>query len=114
MSYKKKFELEGVIPATLISFNEDFSIDEIESRKHISFCANTKGISAITVNGHSSEIHACNIEEQKRILNFSLDEVGDNVPIVNGIYSDGSIESAKIAKLSDQLGASALLCFPPH
>ena len=114
MSYKKKFELEGVIPATLISFNEDFSIDEIESRKHISFCANTKGISAITVNGHSSEIHACNIEEQKRILNFSLDEVGDNVPIVNGIYSDGSIEAAKIAKLSDQLGASALLCFPPQ
>ena len=72
MPYKKKFELEGVIPATLISFNEDLSIDEQESRKHISFCAGTKGISAITVNGHSSEIHACNIEEQKRILNFLL------------------------------------------
>ena len=114
MSYKKKLELEGVIPATLISFSEDLSIDEQESRRHISFCAGTKGISAITVNGHSSEIHACNIEEQKRILNFSLDEVGDNVPIVNGVYSDGSIEAAKIAKMSDELGASALLCFPPQ
>ena len=43
MSYKKKLELEGVIPATLISFNENLSIDEKESRRHISFCAGTKG-----------------------------------------------------------------------
>ena len=114
MNYRKKFEFEGVIPATLLSFNEDLSIDETESRKHVRFCSNTKGITAITVNGHSSEIHACNFEEQKKILNFSLDEIGDNTPIINGVYSDGSIEAAKIAKMSDQMGASALLCFPPQ
>ena len=114
MNYRKIFKFEGVIPATLIAFNEDFTINEKESRKHIKFCSNTKGITAITVNGHSSEIHACNVEEQKRILNFSLDEIGDNIPIISGVYSDGSIEAANIAKMSDKLGASALLCFPPQ
>ena len=109
-----KIKLEGVIPATLIAFNEDFEIDEKESRKHIKQCAKTNGISAITVNGHSSEIHSCNLEEQKRILNFTLEEVGDIVPVINGIYSDGSIEAAKIAKMSHENGASALLCFPPQ
>ena len=109
-----KIKLEGVIPATLIAFNEDFEIDEKESRKHIKQCAKTNGISAVTVNGHSSEIHSCNFEEQKRILNFTLDEVGDLVPVINGIYSDGSIEAAKIAKMSHENGASALLCFPPQ
>ena len=54
-----KIKLEGVIPATLLAFNEDFEIDEKESRKHIKQCAKTNGISAITVNGHSSEIHSC-------------------------------------------------------
>ena len=114
MSFRKNFKLEGVIPATLLSLNEDLSIDETETRKHINFCASTDGITAITVNGHSSEIHACNFEEQKRILCFSLDEIGDEIPVINGIYSDGSIEAAKIAKMSQDLGASALLCFPPQ
>ena len=114
MSYRKNFKLEGVIPATLLSFNDDMSINEKESRSHIKSCGLTDGITAITVNGHSSEIHACNFEEQKRILEFSLDEVGDKVPVINGVYSDGSLEAAKIARMAHDLGASALLCFPPQ
>jgi len=114
LSWKNKIHLEGVIPATLIAFDEDFQIDEKASRKHIRKCALTPRISAVTVNGHSSEIHACSFDEQKKILNFSLDEIGDIVPIINGVYADGSIEAAKIAKMSDTNGASALLCFPPQ
>ena len=114
MSHYKKFKLEGVIPATLLAFDKDFQINEKASRKHIKECALTNGISAVTVNGHSSEIHACNFEEQKRILSFSLEEVGDFIPLINGVYADGSIEAAKIAKMSDLIGASALLCFPPQ
>jgi 4-hydroxy-tetrahydrodipicolinate synthase len=114
LSWKNKIQLEGVIPATLIAFDEDFQIDEKASREHIRECALTPRISAVTVNGHSSEIHACSFDEQKKILNFSLDEIGDIVPIINGVYADGSIEAAKIAKMSDANGASALLCFPPQ
>jgi 4-hydroxy-tetrahydrodipicolinate synthase len=114
MSLKGKIKLEGVIPATLLAFNNEFDIDEKSSRKHIKHCASTKGISAITVNGHSSEVHACSFEEQKRILNFSLHEVGDITHVINGVYADGSIEAAKIAKMSEENGASALLCFPPQ
>jgi len=114
LSWKNKIQLEGVIPATLIAFDEDFQIDEKASRKHIRKCALTPRISAVTVNGHSSEIHACSFDEQKKILNFSLDEIGDIVPVINGVYADGSIEAAKIAKMSDTNGASALLCFPPQ
>jgi|TARA_B100001769_G_scaffold1747_1_gene1290 4-hydroxy-tetrahydrodipicolinate synthase len=114
VSHTKEFKLEGVIPATLLAFDKDFQINEKASRKHIKECALTDGISAVTVNGHSSEIHACNFEEQKRILSFSLEEVGDFIPVINGVYADGSIEAAKIAKMSDLTGASALLCFPPQ
>ena len=114
MSHTNQIKLEGVIPATLLAFDKDFNINEKSSRKHIRDCAVIDGISALTINGHSSEVHACNFEEQKRILNFSLDEVGDVVPIINGVYADGSIEAAKIATMSEQNGASALLCFPPQ
>ena len=107
-------ELEFSYGEVKVLHGLDFQINEKSSRKHIRDCAVIDGISALTINGHSSEVHACNFEEQKRILNFSLDEVGDIVPIIKGVYADGSIEAAKIATMSEQNGASALLCFPPQ
>lgn len=108
------FTPAGVIPATLLSLKEDLSIDERETRKHLRDCAIIEGVSAVTVNGHASEIHACTYEEQERILAVSLEEVGDQVPLINGIYADGSIEAARIARMADRTGASALLIFPPQ
>lgn len=110
----KDYKPAGVIPATLLAFTEDMAIDEAESRRHLRHVAGTRGISAITVNGHASEVHACTFEEQKRILAFSLDEVGDRIPLINGVYADGSLEAARIAKMAEAEGASALLVFPPN
>ena len=110
----REFSPKGVIPATLLCFNNDLSIDEAGSRKHISDVANIAGISAITVNGHASEVGSCTFEEQARILDFSLTEVGDRVPIISGVYADGSLEAAKLAKAWDKAGASALLVFPSN
>lgn len=110
----KDFTPAGVIPATLLALNEDLSIDESETRKHLRDCAMVEGVAAVTVNGHASEVHACTFEEQERILAASLEEVGDDVPIINGVYADGSIEAARIARMADRAGASALLVFPPQ
>ena len=107
------FQPAGVIPATLLAFNEDLSIDERNTRRHLSHVAGTRGISAITVNGHASEVHACTFEEQKRVLRISVEEIGDKLPLINGVYADGSQEAARIAKMADQGGASGLLVFPP-
>lgn len=108
------FEPRGVIPATLLAFRDDFSIDEIQSRRHLRFVADTRGISAITINGHASEIHACHFDEQQRILEISLDECGDELPLINGVYADGSHEAARVARMAERCGASALLVFPPQ
>lgn len=110
----KEFVPAGVIPATLLPFHEDFSIDEQSTRKHLRDVAAVRGISAITVNGHASEVHACTFEEQQRILEISIDEIGDRVPLVCGVYADGSLEAARIARMAEAGGASALLVFPPH
>lgn len=110
----KDFKPHGVIPATLLILNEDLSIDEKQTRKHLADCALIDGVTAVTVNGHASEVHACDFDEQKRILATSLAEVGDRVPLINGIYADGSLEAARLAKMADQEGASALLVFPPN
>jgi 4-hydroxy-tetrahydrodipicolinate synthase len=110
----KDYQPAGVIPATLLAFKDDMSIDEAESRRHLAHVARTAGISAITVNGHASEVHACTFDEQKRILAVSMAEVGDKVPLINGVYADGSLEAARIARMAAAEGASALLVFPPN
>jgi 4-hydroxy-tetrahydrodipicolinate synthase len=101
------------MPAVLLPFADDLSIDEKGFRKHLSDVAATEGLSAITINAHSTEVASCSFDEQRRILEIAQDEVGDRLPIVNGVWADGSIEAARIARMAEQGGASALLVFPP-
>ena len=110
----KKFVPNGVIPATLLILNEDLSINDPATRKHTKDCALVPGVSAVTVNGHASEVHACSFEEQQQILGSTMDEIGDQCPVINGVYADGSLEAARIAKMADASGASCLLVFPPN
>ena len=102
----------GVIPAVLLPFHEDLSIDEASYRAHLRDVKSVDGISAITVNAHASEVASCTFDEQRRILEISKDEL-KGLPIVNGVYADGSIEAARIARMAEQGGAAALLIFPP-
>ena len=110
----KNFIPSGVIPATLLILKEDLTIDEVATRRHTKDCALTSGVSAVTINGHASEVHACSFEEQQQILDATMDEVGDHVPVINGVYADGSQEAARIAKMAATGGASSLLVFPPN
>jgi 4-hydroxy-tetrahydrodipicolinate synthase len=103
----------GVIPAVLLPFENDLSIDEASFRKHLHDVSATPGISAITVNAHSTEVASCTFDEQRRVLEIARDEVGQRIGIVNGIWADGSLEAARIARMAAQGGASALLVFPP-
>ncbi|MGH7249075.1 MAG: dihydrodipicolinate synthase family protein, partial [Pseudomonadota bacterium] len=66
-----------------------------------------------TVNAHSTEVASCTFDEQRRVLDIAQDEVGGKLPIVNGIWADGSLEAARIARMAETGGASALLVFPP-
>src|SRR5947208_4022083 len=103
----------GVIPAVLLPFSDDLSIDEKSFRAHLRDIAGTKGISAITINAHSTEVGSLSFDEQRRVLAIAQDEIGERLPLVNGVWADGSIEAARIARMAAEGGASALLVFPP-
>src|SRR5947208_9606463 len=108
---KAEYVPAGVIPAVLLPFHDDLSIDEASYRAHLRDVAVVEGVSAITVNAHASEVASCSFDEQQRVLEVTKEELGA-LPIVNGVYADGSLEAARIAKMAEQGGASALLVFP--
>ena len=103
----------GVIPAVLLPFFDDLSIDEAAYRSHLRDVCAVQGISAITTNAHATEVASCTFEEQRRVLDITADEIGAKTPIINGIYAEGSVEAARLAKMATAGGASALLVFPP-
>ena len=113
MPHASAYVPHGVIPAVLLPFDNDLAIDEASFRKHLRDVTATPGISAITVNAHSTEVASCSFDEQRRVLDIARDEVGARTPIVNGIWADGSLEAARIARMAAQGGAAALLVFPP-
>lgn len=107
------FVPRGSIPAALLPFHTDFSIDEPAFRAHLGDLAATRGVTAITVNGHASEVASCTFEEQTRVMALAAAAVGDRQPLVSGIYTESSLEAARIARMAEREGASALLVFPP-
>ena len=102
----------GVIPACLLPFFDDFSIDEASYRSHLRDVASVEGVTAITINAHASEVATCTFDEQKRVLDITQDEIGKRTPIVHGIYAEGTFEAQRIAKMATAGGSSALLVFP--
>jgi 4-hydroxy-tetrahydrodipicolinate synthase len=113
MPRHKAYVPHGVIPAVLLPFDADLEIDEANFRRHLRDVAATPGITAITVNAHSTEVASCTFEEQRRVLAIAQAEIGDRIPLVNGVWADGSLEAARIARMAAEGGASALLVFPP-
>jgi len=113
MPRHRAFVPHGVIPAVLLPFTPDLAIDEAAFRAHLRDVGATQGITAITVNAHSTEAASCTLEEQARVMDIAMDEIGDRLPIIHGVYAEGSLEAARIARQAVAGGASALLVFPP-
>jgi 4-hydroxy-tetrahydrodipicolinate synthase len=104
---------KGVIPACLMPFNGDMSINEADYRAHLADVASVSGITGITINGHAAEVHALTIEEQKRAIVITKEELGSRLATIVGIYTESSLEAGRMAAYAQKEGADALLVFPP-
>ncbi len=106
-------KFSGAIPANLLPFHEDYSIDEPNYRRHLSWLADVEGVSAIVCNGHAAEVSSLDRDERRRALAIAVDEVGDRVALIDGVYTDSTREAADMARQSAAEGAAGLLVFPP-
>lgn len=113
MSTPLKFQAAGIVPAALMPFTPDMELDLPGFRRHLQDLVAVRGVTAVCVNGHASEVMSCTEEEQAQILSASVEEIGGRVPVVGGLWSESSITAAKQARRWEQLGASALLVVPP-
>ena len=103
----------GIIPANLLPFKTDYSVHEKDYRRHLRWLADVSGVTAIVLNGHAAEVASLSRVERRQALATALDEVGSRLPLISGVYTDGTLEAVDLARDAKAEGASGLLIFPP-
>jgi 4-hydroxy-tetrahydrodipicolinate synthase len=111
MSHALRFH--GCMPANLLPFTADLAIDEPAYRKHLRWLVDAPGVTGLVANGHAAEVASLTRDERRRTLDIALDEVAGKVPVVTGIYTDGTLEAIELARDAQAAGAAGLLVFPP-
>ncbi len=106
-------KFSGIIPANLLPFTPDYSIDEDEYRRHLRWLIGVDGVTGITVNGHAAEVSSLIREEWRQALAIALEEVGRRLHVITGIYTDSTLKAVEMARDAEREGASGLLIFPP-
>jgi 4-hydroxy-tetrahydrodipicolinate synthase len=110
---REPLRFSGVMPANILPFKADLSIDEPAYRRHLRWLADTRGVTGIVANGHASEVSSLDREERRRSLAIALDEVAGACPVIAGVYSDGTAEAVALARDAKAAGAAGVLLFPP-
>ena len=106
-------KFSGIMPANILPFKADLSVDEPAYRKHLRWLADTPGVTGIVVNGHAAEVASLSRDERRRTLAIALDEVAGACPVIAGVYTDGTAEAVELTKDARAAGAAAVLLFPP-
>jgi 4-hydroxy-tetrahydrodipicolinate synthase len=110
---REPLTFSGIMPANILPFNADLSVDEPAYRTHLRWLADTPGVTGIVVSGHAAEVASLSREERRRTLAIALDEVAGSCPIVAGVYTDGTAEAVELARDARAAGAAGVLLFPP-
>jgi 4-hydroxy-tetrahydrodipicolinate synthase len=110
---RQPLRFEGVMPANLLPFRPDLSIDEAAYRGHLRWLADVRGVTGLVVNGHAAEVSSLEREERRRAVAIAVDEVREALPVVAGVYTDGTREAVRLALDAKAEGAAGILLFPP-
>src|SRR5687767_11896974 len=110
---REPLTFSGIMPANLLPFRADLSIDEPAYRAHIRWLADQRGVTGIVANGHAAEVASLTRDERRRALAIALDEIAGTCPVIAGVYSDGTAEAVELARDAKAAGAAGVLVFPP-
>jgi 4-hydroxy-tetrahydrodipicolinate synthase len=107
-----QLQLAGAIPANILTYRPDHSIDEVEYRRHIEWLASCRGVGGITCNGHAAEVSTLSREERRRMVALTAEVVNGRVPVISGVYAESFVQAIEYARDARDEGAAAILVFP--
>ncbi len=107
----KMKKLNGLIPAIVIPFNEDYQIDEEKLREYIEFIKKFD-IKGLVVNSDAGEGHFLNFEEKKKTIKIAKEILKDKIPLITGLGGATTYQVIEEGKAFKDLGVDYFLVFP--
>jgi 4-hydroxy-tetrahydrodipicolinate synthase len=110
----KKTSWKSIFPAICVPMNGDYSVNEPELRKYVSWLADFEEIGGLVANGHTGEITSLSLEERAQVTRILSDEVGKRCLVISGVCAEGTLQAIKEAQAAQAAGADGILLMPPH
>ncbi len=104
----------GIVPAMVVPFRDDYSIDEDELQRLARWLAGHQGIGGLVTNGHTGEVFALRAAEREQVTRIVAEAVRGRAPVISGICCESPEEAAEHACMAKEAGASGLLVMPAH
>ena len=107
------FYPEGIYPALLTPFDDEFRVNETELRRLVEFCVE-KGLDGIFPVSSVGEGLHMNFEEKCRCMSIVMEQVDGRVPVTPGVVASTPDESARLARFAGSLGCAGVVVTPPY
>ena len=107
-----QFEWRGVFPALTTKFTPDDQLDLRMFEKNLSAQLEA-GIDGVILGGTLGEASVLSIEEKKTLVQFAVEKLGRELPVVLNIAEGSTREAIRQAALAKEWGASGLMLLPP-
>lgn len=104
----------GVATALATPFKEDLTIDYEAYEKLLSYQVENK-VDGLVVCGTTAEAATMDKKEKLDLINFTIEKVGGQLPIIVGTGSNNTKEAAEFSKVVSEIdGVDALLVVTPY
>lgn len=107
------YEVRGVGCVNATPTRPDGSVDEREYRRHIRWLADS-GVSFIQPAAATGQALTLSEAEVTKILEWSVDEVGDRVAVTAYSGRDGTAETVRLTRLAKSIGCASAFIIQPY
>lgn len=114
--YKRK--CKGIFPVQYCPYKENYALDleglKIDTDFLVDWAVKNKADLHIMTNGSTTEFYANSIEEQKAVIKTVVETADGKVPVIAGVSQAGTMETVKMAKYAEEVGADCAMVVNPY
>jgi 4-hydroxy-tetrahydrodipicolinate synthase len=103
--------LNGLLPAIVIPYKENYKIDEELLRKYVEWISQFE-IKGIVINSDAGEGHFLTHEERKKNIKIIKEIIGDKIPLISGLGGQTTTDVIEAGKEFKDTGVNYFLVFP--
>jgi 4-hydroxy-tetrahydrodipicolinate synthase len=105
--------MQGIWAAALVPFADDLTIDEQAFRRNLRHWIGDLGIDGIFVGGKQSEFFSMPLAERKRIVEITLDEIGEKAGVIASCSDQNMDTVIELARHAQSVGAPYIVVHAP-